>query len=326
MTNDILLVDDDPGAIRLMGQILADVGRLRFATNGAAALRQARAEAPDLILLDAEMPGMDGFDMCRTLKADPLLADVPVIFVTSHSAPEFELAGFELGAADFIAKPVSPPLVIARVRTQLRLKNLTDELRRVSAMDALTGVANRRRFDESLEREWTRTRRSATPLTLLMVDVDHFKLFNDTYGHPAGDDCLHRVAQAMTGTTKRPTDLVARYGGEEFALLLPATSRDGASRLAARVIDAVAALNIAHSASPSASHVTVSIGIACYDDASPCWISPSSERRPPADRIAPDASMLVRAADQALYAAKAGGRARSTLSELAASAPARHRA
>src|SRR5664280_2921064 len=171
--------------------------------------------------------------MCiRDRKAEPALADVPVIFVTSHSEAAFEVAGFEMGAADFIAKPVSAPLVLARVKTQLRVKRMGDELRRIATTDGLTGVANRRRFDESLEREWRRARRSGDPLALLMIDIDHFKLFNDRYGHPAGDACLRSVAQALVGASLRPADLVARYGGEEFVVLLPKTPRAGAEHLA----------------------------------------------------------------------------------------------
>ena len=228
----ILLVDDDPITIRLLTHILADLGSLRFATSGADALRLARELKPDLVLLDAEMPGMSGFQVCAAFKANPLLADVPVIFVTSHSDPAFEVSGFDLGAADFIAKPVLPALVQARVKTQLRLKHLADELRLIALADTLTGVANRRHFDNSLEREWRRLRRSGKPLALLMIDVDHFKRFNDHYGHQAGDSCLRAVAQALVGACQRPADLVARYGGEEFVMLLPDTTRDGAAHIA----------------------------------------------------------------------------------------------
>ena len=160
----ILIVDDDPWTIKLLGRILVKEGHLRVATNGVDALRLARESEPDLVLLDAEMPGMNGFQVCEAIKADPMLAGVPVIFVTSHNAPDFELAGFDKGAADFIAKPVSAPLVLARVRTQLRVKRLTDDLRLLSTVDALTGVPNRRRLDEELPREWQRCRRAAAAL------------------------------------------------------------------------------------------------------------------------------------------------------------------
>src|SRR6202790_3045633 len=242
----ILLVDDDPGAIQLMGRILGDVGKLRFATNGDDALRLAHDSAPDLVLLVAEKPGMSGFELLKMLKAESSLADVPVIFITSHNEAGFEVSALDMGAADFIAKPLRSSRVLARVRTQLRVKYMADELRRTATTDALTGVAKRRQFDESLEREWLRARRAGDPVSLLMIDVDHFKLYNDLYGHPKGDICLRWVAQALVSACKRPADLVARYGGEEFVMLLPQTPRHGAEHVAIQVLDAVKALGIFH--------------------------------------------------------------------------------
>jgi len=314
---DILLVDDDPGSIQVMGRILNGIGQLHFATSGEEALRLARESAPDLMLLDAEMPGMSGFQVLEALKAEPKLADVPVIFVTCHSDAAFEVAGFEMGAADFIAKPISPPLVLARVKAQLRAKRMDDELRAIATIDVLTGVANRRSFDESLDREWRRTRLSGEPLSLLMIDVDHLKAFNERYGRPAGDACLRSLAQALSGACRRPADRVARYGEEEFAALLPQTPRSGAERVARGVLDAVEALGIAHEASPTAQHVTVSVGIACYDDDSGCWIPPSANPRPEFDpplRYTP--IDLVYAASKALHAAKYAGRAQAQLLDI----------
>jgi diguanylate cyclase (GGDEF)-like protein len=314
----ILIVDDDPNAIQLLGKILADVGTLRFATNGKDALRLAREVTPDLILLDAEMPGMSGFQIFETLKRESALADVPVIFVTSHSEPGFEVSALEMGAADFIAKPFRSSLVLARVRTPLRLKQLSDELRRIATIDGLTGVANRRQFDESLEREWGGARRAGDPISLLLVDVDHFKLYNDRYGHPKGDDALRRVAQAIASSCLRATDLVARCGGEEFMVLLPKTSRNGAEHAAQRILDAVEALRIVHQDSPTTHQLTVSVGIACYDDASACWEKTGPEHRLGGDlhpgRAATD---LVLAADKALYSAKHAGRAQAKLRDIA---------
>ena len=186
---------------------------------------------------------MSGFDLLRTLKAESSLADVPVIFITSHSEAGFEVSALDMGAADFIAKPLKSSRVLARVRTQLRVKHMADELRRTATTDGLTGVANRRQFDVSLESEWRRAQRSGEPVSLLMIDVDHFKLYNDLYGHPQGDICLCRVTQALRSTCGRPADLVARYGGEEFMILLPQTPREGANHMAQRqVLDAVTAL------------------------------------------------------------------------------------
>jgi len=308
MPADILLVDDDPGAIQLIGRILMGEGAVRFATNGADALRLARASVPDLILLDAEMPNMSGFEVCAALKADPTLVDVPVVFVTSHRDQSFEVAGFAAGAVDFIAKPVNPQLVVVRVRSQLRVKCMADELRRSATVDVLTGIANRRRLDETLEREWLRSRRSREPLALVLVDVDYFKLYNDRYGHPAGDVCLHQVAQALTGACLRPGDLVARYGGEEFALVLPQTPLLGAEFVARRILDAVETLGIPHESSTVARHVTVSAGVACYDQTSGVIrVAPRNPTDSPQDSI----RRLLVAADAALYLAKGSGRGRA---------------
>jgi diguanylate cyclase (GGDEF)-like protein len=311
----ILLVDDDPGSIQLMGRILANVGQLRFATNGMDALRLARDSAPDLILLDAEMPGMSGFELLRQLKAESALAEVPVIFITSHTEAGFEVSALDMGAADFISKPLKSSRVLARVRTQLRVKQVADQLRRTATTDALTGIANRRQFDEALGREWLRALRTGDPVSLLMIDVDHFKLYNDLYGHPKGDICLQHVTQALLSACKRPADLVARYGGEEFVILLPYTPRQGAQHIAQNVLDAVATFGILHKDSQTTHFVSVSVGIACYDDMSPCWVNPPLRHRDDMNthRSAGD---LILAADQALYSAKRAGRAQAQLRDI----------
>jgi diguanylate cyclase (GGDEF)-like protein len=318
MNSDILLVDDDPNTIKVLRRILADSGELRFATNGADALRLAREATPDLMLLDAEMPGLNGFQVFDALKAEPALSDVAVIFVTSQSDAVIAVSAFEMGAADYITKPVNAALVLARVKTQLRVKHLTDELRRTATTDSLTGVASRRRFDESFKLEWLRAQRTGEPLTLLMIDVDHFKLFNDRYGHPQGDVCLREVAQALVSASLRGADLVARYGGEEFVLLLSQTPRRGAELLARRILNAVEALGIPHEASPTARNVTVSVGIGCLDTAGTGGGNPAAGSRrqgiPPAYHTAAD---LVLAADIALYSAKAAGRAQARVLDIA---------
>jgi diguanylate cyclase (GGDEF)-like protein len=305
LIDNILIVDDDIDTIRLMGRILRDFGNLRFATSGADAVRLVRESPPDLVLLDAEMPGMSGFNVFSELKAEPELEDVPVIFVTSHGQAQFEVSALEMGAADFIAKPVSAPLVLARVRTHLRLKRMSDQLRRCAATDALTGIANRRKFDQSLAREWRRSPRHGEPLALLLIDVDHFKLYNDRYGHPQGDTCLREIAQVFERSVRRTADVAARYGGEEFVVLLPHTRRDGAESMADRLLDAVDGLAIRHDASPTAPHVTVSIGIGCYDGAGAPWAKGDLYPRH-------TESDLLLAADTALYAAKRAGRSQSS--------------
>lgn len=306
----ILLVDDDPSMIQVMGRLLSGLGAVRFATTGQAALEQMRDATPDLVLLDAEMPCMSGYQVCEAMQRDPGLRDVPVIFVTAHSGLEYELKGLGVGAVDFIGKPISEPLLVARVRTQLRVKQLTDELKRIATIDALTEVANRRSFDDALGREWKRSQRSGEPLSLLLIDVDHFKRYNDHYGHPAGDACLRLVADALRRSLLRPGDSAARYGGEEFALLLPQTARAGAQQVAERVLSAVNACCIPHEQSTTAPHVTVSIGVGSYDDDCDSWVRPVDRPRL-TEPLRVSARDLVECADRALYRAKHAGRARA---------------
>lgn len=292
----LLIIDDDPASVQVLGRMLAPLGEVRFALDGRSGLQQLARWPADLVLLDADLPDMSGVALCRTLAADPLLAQVPVIFVTSHEDLGTELQALAAGAVDFIRKPPREPVVQARVRAQLRLKQLTDALRRQATLDGLTGVANRLRFDEALALEWQRAHRNGLPLSLLMVDVDHFKRFNDHYGHPAGDACLQRLASALAQAAHRPADLVARYGGEEFVALLPETDHPGAIQVGQALCQAVAALALPHAASATAPVVTVSVGVASSSVA---------------DAVAElSAAELLAAADRALYAAKHGGRAR----------------
>ncbi|MBY0410847.1 MAG: diguanylate cyclase [Burkholderiaceae bacterium] len=309
----ILIVDDDVTVIRVLAKTLAAVGRVRYAVNGADALRLALQEPPDLILLDAEMPGMSGFEVLSTIRTQPTLEHIPTIFITSLSGEDMEEKGLASGAADFIGKPFRPAIVAARVKTQLRLKLAMDRLRTLSSIDALTGVANRRTLDESLMIECKRARRSRTPLSVLMLDVGHFKRFNDTYGHGAGDDALIAVAGAMRACTNRPADLPARYGGEEFALILPNTDGAGAMTVATSLMANVAQLKIAHVASATG-FLTVSIGIGCFDKESAHWAN-SPEGLRDVGECSPSAcaNAMLTTADQALYSAKASGRAVTVL-------------
>jgi diguanylate cyclase (GGDEF)-like protein len=308
MNSNILVVDDDPIAIQLLGHILSDLGTLRFATSGEDAVRLARESSPDLMLLDLKMPGMSGLRVCAAFKADPTLADVPVVIVTSHGGAELEAILLEMGAADFIAKPFDAPLIRARVETHLRGKHMNDERRSIDLIDVQTGAASRRRFDESLEQEWSRARRAGTALALLMIDVDHFQSFDERYGGPGGEACLQSVARALKGVSRRPADLVARYGSDAFVVLLPQTPRGGAEHVAHEVLAAVAALGSGQDASSMVRSVTASVGVGCYAEASDRCIPPESDSRhdaqPQALRSAID---LVRAAESALSSAKSAG-------------------
>lgn len=290
----LLIVDDQPINIQALYRIFAPDHRVLMATSGAKALAVCRDDPPDLVLLDVVMPEMDGHEVCARLKADESTRDIPVIFVTSHTDAAEETKGLELGAVDFIAKPVNPAVVRARVKTHLVLKAQNDLLRQMVFIDGLTGVANRRCFDERLSSEWRRGARSSSPLALLMLDVDHFKRFNDRYGHQSGDDCLRRVVTAIQANLLRPGDLVARYGGEEFACILPATGFEGAMAVAAAIVQRVRGLQIEHADSEVCGVVTLSVGVAL------------SVPEPGGDP-----GRLVALADAQLYQAKHSGRGRT---------------
>jgi diguanylate cyclase (GGDEF)-like protein len=287
----VLIVDDEPLNIELLGQTLSDSAEIIFATTGAEALRIAADQLPDLILLDVLLPDIDGYEVCSRLKEDPKTKSIPVIFVTAMDQEEDETRGLEIGAIDYITKPFRPPIVRARVSNHLELKLYRDMLETLSAIDGLTGIANRRRLDETLEREWRRAQRLCAPISLVMMDIDHFKEYNDNYGHMAGDECLRLLTRCFAENLKRPGDLVARYGGEEFTCVLPDTAAEGASRLASLLREKVDDLAIPHAFSPAADHVTISAGSATM------FPAPDQESKE-----------LILKADQALYAAKAGGR------------------
>lgn len=290
----ILVVDDTKENIDLLLEVFRDDFRVSAATNAERALKLARAEQPpDIILLDILMPEMDGYEVCAALKNDEITKDIPVIFVTAVSEVMDSTRGFAAGAVDYITKPFHPPMIKARVKLHLDLKSKYDLLESYAFIDALTEVHNRRRFDLVLDEEWNRARRSRRPLSLIYLDVDYFKPFNDTYGHGAGDDCLRRLATAMSNALHRSGDFIARHGGEEFMILLPYTDSDEAQGIAHRLSAIIDALAIPHAASSVADHVTVSMGVVSVD---------------------PDAALkpgdIVAAADQALYAAKRAGRHR----------------
>lgn len=241
----VLIVDDVPVNIQVLAEALREEYRVRIAANGPNALAIAASDdPPDVILLDVMMPEMDGYEVCRRLKNDPETKDIPVIFVTAKSSSEDEVLGLNIGAVDYITKPFSIPVVKARVRTQVQLKVRTELLERLAMVDGLTGIANRRSFDQNLEHEWKRATRNALPISVVMIDIDHFKNYNDNYGHGAGDVCLQQVAGALRSVIQRPADLVARYGGEEFAALLPETDVQGAEMIASAMREAVSSLKL----------------------------------------------------------------------------------
>lgn len=289
----LLIVDDQPVNIHMLHGLFRTECEVLMATSGEQALVLAQSQMPDLILLDVVMPGMSGHEVCRRLKADMQTRDIPIIFITGLQDDADEVFGFDLGAVDFISKPISPVVVKARVRTHLVLKQQTDLLRSIALVDGLTGISNRRKFDEDLQADWRQSVREKSSFSLIMIDIDYFKRYNDCYGHQAGDDCLIEVAQALKTTLRRPYDKMARYGGEEFVCLLPNTDAAGAQLIATKILNAVNALNIPHQDSDAADTVTISLGVATLTDL---------EAHTPQD--------LVEAADQQLYEAKHAGRAR----------------
>ncbi|WP_426342826.1 diguanylate cyclase domain-containing protein [Pseudoduganella sp. S-14] len=289
----LLIVDDAMENIQILNHVLGEEHEVLFAMNGEKALELAHQHQPDLILLDAVMPGMDGYEVCAALRAASDVRDIPIIFVTALTTPEDETRALEAGAVDFITKPFNVAVVRARVRTHLTLKRQSDAMRELTLTDALTGVANRRSFNEAIQNEWRRCARSATPLSVIMIDIDYFKLYNDAYGHLAGDSCLKQVADTMLQCAGRSPDLLARYGGEEFVILLPQVDAQGAETVAERILASVRALAIPHRMSSAGDTVTVSLGVATLL---------------PGKGGTPDA--LVRCADNALYRAKKDGRNR----------------
>lgn len=289
----ILIIDDIPANIKSLNGILAADYNISFATHWEKALEIAGRMLPDLILLDIMIPDMDGYEICRRLKADPVTQEIPVIFITALDGDADEEKGLAIGAADYIAKPFRPAIVKLRVQNHLRLKLQRDRLAALTMTDGLTEIANRRRFYLHLDEEWRRCMRTRSPLSAVMMDVDRFKAFNDNYGHAAGDECLRKVAQILERVPSRPGDLVARIGGEEFACLLSGADMDGARAVAERFRVAALELGIPHAHSGIADSVTISAGLATVN---------------PAPDIAPES--LLKQADKMLYKAKKAGRNR----------------
>lgn len=302
----ILIVDDNPTNLSVLSNALKSAGfKSRVAIDGLSAIEQVQEEPPDLILLDVQMPGIDGFETCARLKTNSHTQEIPIIFITASADVSNKVKGLSVGAVDYITKPFQYEEVLARVKVHLELRLLTrrvqeqavalqvmnQELMRLANLDGLTEVANRRRFDEYLEQEWLRLMRERNYLSLILCDIDYFKLYNDCYGHQAGDVCLKRVAQIIASSIQRPADFVARYGGEEFAVILPNTPPEGACQVAESIRRRVKELLIPHAPAQVSPFVSISLGV-------------SSEI--PMQEL--EAQSLVTYADKALYIAKANGR------------------
>lgn len=296
----LLVVDDQPINIQVIHQIFSTDCQVFMATSGPQALAFCKDTPPDLVLLDVVMPGMDGFEVCAQLQADETTKNIPVIFVTAHADASQETLGLAAGAVDFISKPVNPAVVRARVKTHLTLKFQSDLLRQLVFLDGLTGVFNRRHFDQQLENEWARATRNESALSVILVDVDFFKRYNDLYGHQCGDDCLKSIAVALKTALRRPADMVARYGGEEFVCVLPDTPFREAMVLANHLEAVIRALELPHADSDISSFVTISLGVASRAESNNKGVKTAS-----------DPAELVSWADARLYRAKSRGRGQS---------------
>lgn len=257
----LLVVDDQPDNIQLLVQAFAGDYQVFMATSGEQALTVCQSDPPDLVLLDVLMPGMDGFAVCRQLKAQEATAHIPIILVTARPDAGQETHGLGLGAVDFISKPVNPAVVRARVHTHLTLKFQSDLLKKLVLLDGLSGVFNRRYFDQQLATEWARAARSRLSLSLVLLDVDHFGAYNERHGHQAGDDCLRLIAVTLKAVLRRPADVVARFGGEEFACLLPDTSHADARNLALEMERRIRQLALPRGGAQGSEVVSVSVGV-----------------------------------------------------------------
>ncbi|AFY82970.1 GGDEF domain-containing response regulator [Oscillatoria acuminata] len=324
---NILLVDDTPDNLRVLSSILTKHGYyLRKALNGEMAITAAHTLIPDLILLDINMPYMNGYEVCQALKDSEKTRNIPIIFISVLDDVLDKVRAFQVGGIDYITKPFQLEEVLARIENQLKIQRLQDQLheqnrllekqnflllkeienrkkaevalkkankklQKLACIDGLTQVSNRRKFDDYLKQEWDRLERQQHPLSLILCDIDYFKAYNDTYGHPAGDECLKQVAQAICQAVKRPADLVARYGGEEFAAILPHTTDKGALSVACNIQREIQQLDIQHCASDVGDIITISLGI--------CTLIPTREV---------SLHTLIWNADKALYQAKQAGR------------------
>lgn len=294
----VLVVDDQRSMRMITSSIAQSLGHeVLEAACGQEAIDICLAEKVDLILMDVEMPGLNGFETTKIIREQ---TDIwfPIIFVSAKTDPKFFSEGIKSGGDIYLFKPIVPEVLESMIKAMQRIASIQEELHSTKVkmellahQDKLTGLVNRRGFDKALELEFSHAKTAKAPLSLIMLDVDHFKPFNDHYGHQAGDDCLTEVGSILKKAMCRPDDIVARYGGEEFAIILPDTAVEHAIDIGKRIVGAFKALNYPHEYSSTASYLTVSGGIGGMNS---CQSSVE----------------LVQAADKALYQVKKTGRNR----------------
>ncbi|GGY69061.1 hypothetical protein GCM10011613_11720 [Cellvibrio zantedeschiae] len=304
----ILLVEDSATLRYAMRNYIIEAGHTPLiAQSGEEALQMLETTPVDMIIMDVEMPGLNGFETTRLIREWLGGHWIPIIFVTGRNEDESYREGIEAGGDDYLIKPVSAMIIKAKIRAMERITEMRDQLNQLNAelealsqLDSLTQTYNRRTFNEMAQQQWLLAARQQNPISVLMIDVDHFKLYNDHYGHPAGDSCLKKITQAIRDCLNRPFDLLGRYGGEEFIVLLPETDSLGALRVADLINAEMEKIGLRHEVSPTRQHVTVSIGGASCGQT----MSYSLEE-------------LIKRADRALYKAKHSGRNRSLVDDIA---------
>lgn len=316
---NILIVDDIPENLFILESILESLDlNIVKAASGNEALGLLLEYDFALVLLDVQMPDMDGFKTAELMRGSESTRHIPIIFVTAiNKNQKCMFKGYEIGAVDYLFKPIDPLILKSKVKVFIELQKqkqlleeqkrvleekvnelsllqeLNYELEHISTIDVLTGVSNRRSFETTIQTEWERAIRRNIPLSLIMIDIDHFKAFNDYYGHQVGDKCIRQVAKSIASSVRRPGDFVARYGGEEFVVILPETDKEGAFTVAERIRNSVEALAIKHGSSCVFEYVTISLGIST--------LFPEKYH---------SAEELIRRADRSLFQAKYFGRNR----------------
>ena len=293
----ILITDDEKMNVEILGAILSPLYNLLVSRNGTRALELAKEHLPDLILLDVLMPDMSGFEVIAKLKETDITSKIPVIFITGLTSADDEEKGFDLGAVDYIVKPFNKTIVKARVNTHIRIIDQMRTIESIGLIDPLTKISNRRGFENRLDVEWNRAIREQTSISILMMDIDKFKNYNDKYGHQQGDAALKGFSDVASKSLMRAVDFAARWGGEEFVILLPSTDLEGAAEVAERVRSNVEA-NVIPTTEGEETRITVSIGLNS--------VIPTAEDC---------TELFIKRADQALYKAKESGRNRFVISE-----------